>query len=154
MTEEERIDKGLLFASEVPELVAKKEKAHRLSQDYNALYETDREARRQILAWLPDEIREKTIESLNLQRYTENTIVDREALRREMDLTHRRGYAIDQQEYRKSLVEIGLPIFDARDNLVASISMGIDKLDLSDYSYYIGQLQDAGKKIMGRLGRT
>ena len=37
MTEEERIFKGELFASEVPELVAKKLKAHRLSQEYSNL---------------------------------------------------------------------------------------------------------------------
>ena len=42
MTEEERIFKGELFASEVPELVAKKLKAHRLSQEYSDLLEETR----------------------------------------------------------------------------------------------------------------
>jgi len=60
MTEEERIDKGLLFASEVPELAAKKEKAHRMSQEYNALYETDREAREAILRELLGSVGEGT----------------------------------------------------------------------------------------------
>lgn len=60
MTEEERIFSGKLFASEVPELVAKKEKAHRLSQDYNNLYESDAEARRHILQELLAEIGEET----------------------------------------------------------------------------------------------
>ena len=49
MTEEERIFKGELFASEVPELVDKKLKAHRLSQEYSSLFEEDAEARQQIL---------------------------------------------------------------------------------------------------------
>ena len=61
MTEEERIFSGKLFASEVPELVAKKEKAHRLSQDYNNLYESDAEARRNILRELLAEIGEETM---------------------------------------------------------------------------------------------
>lgn len=61
MTEEERIFSGKLFASEVPELVAKKEKAHRLSQDYNNLYESDAEARRKILRELLAEIGEETM---------------------------------------------------------------------------------------------
>lgn len=60
MTEEERIFSGKLFASEVPELVAKKEKAHRLSQDYNNLYESDAEARQHILQELLAEIGEET----------------------------------------------------------------------------------------------
>ena len=41
MTEEERIFAGKLFASEVPELVEKKLKAHRLSQEFSGLYEED-----------------------------------------------------------------------------------------------------------------
>ena len=49
MTEEERIFKGELFASEVPELVAKKLKAHRLSQEYSDLLEEDTAERERIL---------------------------------------------------------------------------------------------------------
>ena len=37
MTEEERIFNGRLFASEAPELAAKKNRAHRLSQRFSAL---------------------------------------------------------------------------------------------------------------------
>ena len=47
--EEERIFAGKLFASEVPELVARKRKAHRLSQEFNNLFEEDAEARLAIL---------------------------------------------------------------------------------------------------------
>ena len=39
ITEEERIFAGKLFASEAPELVEKKLKAHRLSQEFSGLYE-------------------------------------------------------------------------------------------------------------------
>ena len=49
MTEEERIFKGELFASEVPELVAKKLKPHRLSQEYSNLFEEDTAERERIL---------------------------------------------------------------------------------------------------------
>ena len=49
MTEEERIFNGQLCASEAPELLKKKEKAHRLSQDYNNLYEDQPEERNRVL---------------------------------------------------------------------------------------------------------
>ena len=49
MTEEERIFRGTLFASGAPELVEKKCKAHRLSQEYSLLFEEDAEKRNQIL---------------------------------------------------------------------------------------------------------
>ena len=61
MTEEQRIFEGRLFASEVPELIAKKSKAHRLSQDYNALYEDDAEARKAILHELLGSVGEGTV---------------------------------------------------------------------------------------------
>ena len=41
MTEEQRIFAGGLFASEMPELIEKKRKAHRLSQEFNTLFEDD-----------------------------------------------------------------------------------------------------------------
>lgn len=61
MTEEERIFNGELFASEVDELVEKKAKAHRLSRQFNQLYEEDAEERRKILNSLLDECEEVTI---------------------------------------------------------------------------------------------
>ena len=59
-TEEERIFKGELFASEVPELVAKKLKAHRLSQEYSQLFEEDAAERDRILHELLASIGEGT----------------------------------------------------------------------------------------------
>ena len=59
MTEEERIFAGKLFASEVPELVEKKLKAHRLSQEFSSLYEED-PRRAEILRELLGDIGEGT----------------------------------------------------------------------------------------------
>jgi len=60
MTEEQRIFSGQLFASELPELTEKKQKAHRLSQDYNTLYETDATQRQAILQELLSSVGEGT----------------------------------------------------------------------------------------------
>ena len=60
MTEEERIFKGMLFASEEPELIEKKLKAHRLSQKYNFLFEEDTKQRNLILKELVGEIGDGT----------------------------------------------------------------------------------------------
>ena len=61
MSEEERIFNGQLFASEEPELVEKKLKAHRLSREYNQLDETDEEARQKVLCELLEQIGESTL---------------------------------------------------------------------------------------------
>lgn len=60
MTEEERIFAGQLFASETPELIEKKLRAHRLSQEYNSLFEQDAQARWDILTQLLDSVGEGT----------------------------------------------------------------------------------------------
>ena len=59
MTEEERIFAGKLYAPGAPELVAMKRKGHRLSQEFNNLYEDD-PRRPQILKELLDAIGEGT----------------------------------------------------------------------------------------------
>ncbi len=58
MTEEERIFSGTLFASEEPELIEKKLKAHRLSQEYSLSFEDECEKRERILKELLAEIGE------------------------------------------------------------------------------------------------
>ena len=60
MTEEERIFSGMLFASEEPELIEKKLKAHRLSQEYSQSFEEEKEKRDRILHELLTEIGEGT----------------------------------------------------------------------------------------------
>lgn len=60
MTEEERIFRGMLFASEEPELVEKKLKAHHLSQEYSLTFEEDNENRKRILHELLAEIGDGT----------------------------------------------------------------------------------------------
>ena len=60
MTEQEKIDAGILFFPGDPELKAKKLKAHNLNMDYNKLYEGEKEARQAILKDLLGEIGEGT----------------------------------------------------------------------------------------------
>ena len=60
MTEEESIFRGMLFASEEPELIEKKLKAHRLSQEYSLSFEEEKEKRDRILHELLAEIGEGT----------------------------------------------------------------------------------------------
>lgn len=52
---------GMLFASEEEELIEKKLKAHRLSQEYNLLFEKDNEKRQHVLKELLSKIGERHI---------------------------------------------------------------------------------------------
>ncbi|MBO7421858.1 MAG: sugar O-acetyltransferase [Oscillospiraceae bacterium] len=61
MTEEERALNGLLFDPGAPELVAKKAKAHRLSQMFNNLFEEQQEERCVILRELLGELGDRSL---------------------------------------------------------------------------------------------
>lgn len=52
MTEEEKLEKGLLFCPGDPDLKAIKLRAHKLNQDYNRLYEDETDERNAILKQL------------------------------------------------------------------------------------------------------
>ena len=60
MTEQEKIDRGLLFSPADPELKALKLKAHNLNIDFNRLYEDDSVAREKILGELVGTLGEGT----------------------------------------------------------------------------------------------
>lgn len=58
-----------------------------------------------------------------LVRYTENTICVKEDLIRELNLTRRRGYACNQEEYKDGICCIAYPVFDYTGKVTAAIGM-------------------------------
>lgn len=75
-----------------------------------------------ILAYQPPETVARVIEA-GLERFTETTITDPEALQRELELTRQRGYAIDESEHQPGLRCIGAPIRDQSGQVFAAISV-------------------------------
>jgi IclR family KDG regulon transcriptional repressor len=69
----------------------------------------------------------------NLDRFTENTLISSESLRKNLEKTRERGYAVDDEEF-------DAPIFDYRQKVIGSIGisgpvtrMSLDKLDAFAY---------------------
>lgn len=75
-----------------------------------------------ILAYQSEEIVERIIGS-GLERFTETTITDPDALRQELGLTRERGYAIDNGEHQPGLRCIGAPIRNQAGVVFAGISV-------------------------------
>jgi IclR family KDG regulon transcriptional repressor len=76
-----------------------------------------------ILAFQPPQIQNEIIDKTNFIKFTENTIVDREALIAELKLTYQRGYAVDDMEHEIGVRCIAAPIWDASGHVVASLSV-------------------------------
>jgi DNA-binding IclR family transcriptional regulator len=76
-----------------------------------------------ILAWLPDERRDRLIETIEYTPFTANTITGPVPLRDELAATRRRGYSIDDVEHEEGVRCVGAPVFDHRGDVVASVSV-------------------------------
>jgi sugar lactone lactonase YvrE/DNA-binding IclR family transcriptional regulator len=58
-----------------------------------------------------------------LERFTEHTIVDNEALRAELDLTRARGYALEVGEYDAERVSVAAPVFDYEGRAIGAVAV-------------------------------
>ncbi len=76
-----------------------------------------------ILAFLPEDRVADIIRRTRFERFTHRTIATPEALRAEIEKTHRRGYAVDDEEFEEGLRCIAVPLLDAQRQPVAAISV-------------------------------
>ena len=64
-----------------------------------------------ILAFLPEEYREIHINSKELPQLTPNSIISKEKLTKELEVTKARGYAIDDEEIELGIRCVAAPLF-------------------------------------------
>lgn len=79
-----------------------------------------------ILAFLSEEDRNRYIEQTELHAHTPSTIVDKNLLREDLELTRKRGYSINREEHWIHRAGIGVPIFGRQGSVVASIAIIAD----------------------------
>ncbi|CDY77734.1 Transcriptional regulator, IclR family [Caballeronia glathei] len=98
-----------------------------------------------LLSFLPKDRRERMIETLPLRAYSERTITDRDALRRELATTRRRMLAINNQEHLQGLIAIAVPVMLDRNRACAAISVQapVGRLSLDDMLAFVPDLRQA-----------
>ena len=74
----------------------------------------------------PDEVR-KTFAAGPLTRLTRKGPRDVEALLKELVLTRKRGYSVDDETVREGVYSFGAPVFDASGQVVAGVAVCINK---------------------------
>lgn len=90
-----------------------------------------------------------------LERYTDKTIVDREALLRHLKDVGEHGYAVDQGEFMAEVSSVAVPIHDYTRNLVGSLAIAgpSHRLNLQRIEQEIVPLiTDGGHQLSSRLG--
>ncbi|MDQ7977319.1 IclR family transcriptional regulator [Paraburkholderia sp. SARCC-3016] len=98
-----------------------------------------------LLSFLPKERRERVIDALPLRAYSEKTITDRDALRKELTETRRRLLAINNQEHLQGLIAIAVPVMLDRNRACAAIAVQapVGRVTLDDLLAFVPDLRFA-----------
>ncbi len=76
-----------------------------------------------LLAFLPAEQQERLLAGLRFQKMTPRTITTAARLRKELALTRKRGFAVDDEEAITGARCIAAPVLDSRQRAIAAISL-------------------------------
>lgn len=76
-----------------------------------------------LLAFAEDEIIDNLFEQGIVKKHTENTIIDSEQLKKNLEEIRARGYAFSDGEIDKGVISYGVPIRDMDKNVIASLSI-------------------------------
>ena len=100
------------------------------------------------------EIRSKNILGPDLERFTDNTIADHFDLENELIKIRAQGYAIDREEYEIGLICVGVPIFNQRNEIVASLSAAgpANRFKINELKNYVEILKSGADRIRGKIG--
>ena len=75
-----------------------------------------------ILAFVPEENVKRILER-GMPRYTQNTILSREAFFENMRHAQEQGFALSEQEFEEGINAIAAPIFNNKSKPIASVSI-------------------------------
>jgi len=107
-----------------------------------------------LLACLSGEELDRTLSCCDFHRYTPNTIVDKDELKRQLKEVRVAGWAMDNEEYQLGHRCIGAPVFDYRGSAVAAISASGPISQLTDEKIDIvkREVKSAARHLSRRMG--
>ena len=107
-----------------------------------------------LLAFLEPAELDRLLPRLKLRRYTELTITDRGALRRELEQIRERGYATSYGELDPGVYAIGAPVWGSLGRLEAGVSLvgpGVRWTE-AHWQHYVSATLKAAREVSLRLG--
>ncbi len=86
------------------------------------------------LASLRSSYLDRFLGNLSLERQSPGTLTDKAALKAEIELTRKRGYSTDAEEFMEGMAAVAVPIRDTQDRLVSTLSVHapLQRLGLQD----------------------
>lgn len=96
-----------------------------------------------ILAFLDDEDQDRILNTITLEKFTENTITDKSFFKDELRTIAQRGYALDNMEHEEGLRCVGAPIRNHAGKVFAAISVSGPSQRIT-----LGNVSEIGKVVM------
>lgn len=107
-------------------------------------------AGRVLLAGLPDSALDAYLRSVELERFTPQTIVNRAALRKEIKRAAAQGWYLADQEADAGIRSMAVPLHDANDRVIAALNVScyLGRVDLPRMTAeFLPQLQNAAAAV-------
>lgn len=106
-----------------------------------------------LLAHLPKAARERLLERLPLERFTDSTITARTTLDRELERIRAAGCATDNEEYIAGLVCVAVPVRIARGRVAAAVAVHAptSRLPLAEALKHLPELKRAADALSETL---
>jgi DNA-binding IclR family transcriptional regulator len=103
---------------------------------------------RAILAFMPPEKIDNILRG-TLQAYTENTMTDPQQIRETLTEIREKGWAQSSGEYTRDVMAIAVPLFDANDHIVGSLTVSGPKYRFTenDITRHLPLLQQAKEDV-------
>jgi DNA-binding IclR family transcriptional regulator len=107
-----------------------------------------------LLAWLPEDERDRYLAAGPFVPLTSQTITDSHALRDCLDIVRREGFAQDDGEVADNLFCLAVPVAGPQGAVHAAISISVERAarDQRDKAADIAKLQHCAAGLYGRLG--
>lgn len=111
-------------------------------------------ASKSLIAWLTPAERDRLLPREGFEGLTSKTPRTREALEVELELVRRQGYAISEGESVAGAAALSAPIFDSRNNVVASLNVTgpIERWNRTTMATHVTELLEAVGAISAYLG--
>lgn len=106
-----------------------------------------------ILSSQSDEWIEEYLSHVKFQKYTQNTIVDPNALREEIKNVRQQGYSIDDHEHHNDIVCVAVPIFQNSFNnhFAIGISAPDYRFSVDKAKTFVDELKESASRIIQML---
>lgn len=105
-----------------------------------------------VASYLSDADLKKLIEKTDIRSFTSKTITDVPQLKKEFEMTRRRGYSIDNEEIEWGLYCVAAPIFNHLSFPIAAVSISGPKIKLSNLKLIATDVRHTALEISIRMG--